>query len=350
MRRLIARAAVPVAAAMSLALAACGSSSPTSSSTGSAAATTGSPVSVSVISYPGSDSSWLAYIAQQQGFFKANDLNVSFVSLQAGPQAMAALVGGSADIGILDTDNMAPLLEKGQKYTLLINAVTNFWALVGNKSLAGKSLAQVVQALKGQGVTAPSVGGTGGRQLDAIFAAYGLPASSVKITADPTNVSLTAGRVQAAMTDTIGACRLTTLGYPEIMNFVDPPQDKSSYPAGVQSLIGLPGLGYWAKSSWAAANPAGVSHFQKAIEQATAWAKNPANTAAEDTLLRNSAFNLATMTSSQWATCVSRVTAAFSNSYTAADAALWQKFVTSQGIASSLPPSSQWLAAGIPQS
>jgi hypothetical protein len=44
------------------------------------------------------------------------------------------------------------------------------------------------------------------------------------------------------------------------------------------------------------------------------------------------------------------VTAAFSNSYTAADAALWQKFVTSQGIASSLPPSSQWLAAGIPQS
>ena len=30
--------------------------------------------------------------------------------------------------------------------------------------------------------------------------------------------------------------------------------------------------------------------------------------------------------------------------------ALWQKFVTSQGIASSLPPSSQWLAAGIPQS
>jgi len=352
MRRLVLRAAVPVAAVMSLALVACGSSSPSSSSasaSGSGGATAGA-VSVSIINYPGSDASWLAYIAQQQGFFKSSNLNVSFVSLQAGPQAMAALVGGSADIGVLDTDNMAPLLAKGQKYTLLINTVKNFWAVVGSKSLAGKSLAQVVQALKGQSVAAPSVGGTGGRQLDAIFSAYGLSSSAVKIVADPTNVSLTAGRVQAAMTDTIGACRLTTLGYPELMNFVNPPAATSSYPVGVQSLIGLPGLGYWAKSSWAAANPTAVGRFQKAIEQATAWAKNPANAKAEDTLLRNSPFNLATMTDSQWATCVSRVTAAFSNSYTADDAATWQKFVSSQGIASSLPPSSQWLAAGIPQS
>ena len=207
MRRLVLRAAVPVAAVMSLALVACGSTASSSSSaaSGSGGATAGA-VNVSIINYPGSDASWLAYIAQQQGFFKSSNLNVSFVSLQAGPQAMAALVGGSADIGVLDTDNMAPLLAKGQKYTLLINTVKNFWAVVGSKSLAGKSLPQVVQALKGQSVAAPSVGGTGGRQFDAIFSAYGLSGSAVKIVADPTNVSLTAGRVQAAMTDTIGAC------------------------------------------------------------------------------------------------------------------------------------------------
>ena len=87
-------------------------SSKSSSSSGSGNSGGSSPISVSVINYPGSDASWLAYIAQQKGFFKANDLNVSFVSLQAGPQAMAALVGGSADIGVLDTDNMAPLLAK----------------------------------------------------------------------------------------------------------------------------------------------------------------------------------------------------------------------------------------------
>jgi ABC-type nitrate/sulfonate/bicarbonate transport system substrate-binding protein len=303
-----------------------------------------------VISYPGSDSSWLAYIAQQQGYFKSNGLNVSFVSLPAGAQATAALVGGSVDIAVLDSNNVAPLLAQGQKYKLLINAVTNFWAIVGNKSLAGKPLSQVVAALKGQSVDVPSVGGTGGRQLQAIFSAYGLSAGAVKLVADPTNASLTSGSVQAAMTDTIGACRLTTLGYPEVMNFVNPPQSKSSYPAGVQSLIGLAGLGYWSTASWADKYPAAVGHFQQAIEQATAWAKNPANAATVASLLRKSAFNLPTLTDSQWATCVGRVTAAFSNSYTASDAATWNKIVKSSGLADSLPPTSQWLATGIPQS
>jgi ABC-type nitrate/sulfonate/bicarbonate transport system substrate-binding protein len=152
------------------------------------------------------------------------------------------------------------------------------------------------------------------------------------------------------MTDTIGACRLTTLGYPEIMNFVDPPEAASSYPAAVQSLIGLPGLGYWTESSWATANPTGVTRFQQAIEQAVAWAKNPANTSTEDSLLRSSPFNIATMTGSQWDTCVARVTAAFNASYPASAAQTWASFLTREGvITSSLPPSSQWLATGIPQ-
>jgi ABC-type nitrate/sulfonate/bicarbonate transport system substrate-binding protein len=264
---------------------------------------------------------------------------------------MAALVGGSVDVAILDTDNMAPLLAKGQKYTLLVNAVTNFWALVGNKSMAGKSLAQVVSELKGQPVAAPSVGGTGGRQLQAIASAYGLSAGSVSLVADPTNASLTAGRVQAAMTDTIGACRLTALGYPEIMNFVNPPDSASSYPAAVRSLIGLPGLGYWAKSSWAAANPTAVTRFQQAIEQAIAWAQNPSNTSAEVSLLRKSPFNLAALSDSQWSACVAKVTAAFNASFSASAASTWADFVTKQGVISgSLPPSSQWLATGIPQS
>jgi ABC-type nitrate/sulfonate/bicarbonate transport system substrate-binding protein len=346
MRKILAAAT----AAAALTLAACSSSASTPPASGGSGGSTTQPVSIRLISYPGSDASWLAYIAQQEGFFKKNNLDVSLVSLQAGPQAMAALVGGSVDMAILDTDNLGPLLTKGQQYTLVVNAVTNFWTLVGNKSMAGKSLSQVMAELKGQSVAAPSAGGTGGRQLEAIAGAYGLSSGSVSLVADPTNASLTAGKVQAAMTDTIGACRLTTLGYPEIMNFVDPPEAASSYPAAVQSLIGLPGLGYWAKSSWATANPTGVTRFQQAIEQAVAWAKNSANTSAEDSLLRSSPFNIATMTDSQWDTCVARVTAAFNASYPASAAQTWNSFLTKQGvITSALPPSSQWLATGIPQ-
>jgi NitT/TauT family transport system substrate-binding protein len=332
------------AVALTIVLTACSSSS----SAHSASST--QPASIRLISYPGSDASWLAYIADKEGFFTKNNVSVSLVSLPAGPQAMAALAGGSVDVAILDTDNMAPLLAKGQKFTLLVNAVTNFWALVGNKSMAMKSLPQVIAALKGQSVAAPSTAGTGGRQLTAIASAYGLASGSVSLVADPANASLTAGRVQAAMTDTIGACRLTTLGYPEIMNFVNPPQTASSYPAGVRSLIGLPGLGYWAKSSWASSNPTAVTRFQQAIEQAIAWAQNSSNTTAEVSLMRSSPFNLASMTDSQWATCVAKVTAAFNASYPASAATTWQNFVTKSGVISgSLPPSSQWLATGIPQ-
>jgi NitT/TauT family transport system substrate-binding protein len=344
MRKILAAAAVAAA----LTLAACSSSATTPTASGGK--NSSQPVSIRLINYPGSDASWLAYIAQQEGFFKKNNLDVSLVSLQAGPQAMAALVGGSVDMAILDTDNMAPLLTKGQKYTLVVNTVTNFWTLVGNKSMAGKSLSQVMAELKGESVAAPSTGGTGGRQLEAIASAYGLSSGSVSLVADPTNASLTAGRVQAAMTDTIGACRLTTLGYPEIMNFVDPPESASSYPAAIRSLIGLPGLGYWAKSSWASANPTAVTRFQQAIEQAVAWAQNSGNTSAEDSLLRSSPFNIATMTDSQWDTCVAKVTAAFNASYPASAAQTWSDFLTKEGvITSSLPSSSQWLAAGIPQ-
>jgi ABC-type nitrate/sulfonate/bicarbonate transport system substrate-binding protein len=216
--------------------------------------------------------------------------------------------------------------------------------------MAGESLATAVAGLKGGSVNAPSLGGTGGRQVQTMATAYGLSTKDVQLVADPTNASLTAGKVKASMTDTVGACRLTALGYPELMNFVNPPADKSSYPAAVQSLIGLAGLGYWSNASWADQHAGAVTGFQKAIEQATTWAKDPANASAVATLLRKSDFNVSALTDSQWSDCVKQGVAAFSNKYTSQDAATWKSIVTSSGIASTLPPTSEWLASGLPQS
>ena len=146
-------------------LAACGSSSGGGSSDGGSG-----NASVKVLQYPGSDVSWLAYIAQKRGYFSQHHLDVSFVSLPAGQQGTAALVGGSVDIAVLDTNNMAPLLAKGQKYSLLVNALTNFQVLVGNKSMAGDSLQKAITSLKGQSVNAPSVAGTGALQVQTLAA------------------------------------------------------------------------------------------------------------------------------------------------------------------------------------
>jgi ABC-type nitrate/sulfonate/bicarbonate transport system substrate-binding protein len=313
--------------------------------TASAAAST-----VKVIEYPGSDVSWLAYIAQQKGFFKENHVSVSFVQLPAGQQATAALVGGGADIAPLDTNNLAPLLAQGQKFSLLVNAVTNFWVLVGSKSMKGDTLKQAMGALKGKSVNAPSVAGTGALQVLQMSKAYGQPKGSVSVVADPTNASLTAGQVQASMTDVVGACRLEALGYPELMNFVNPPETASSYPAGVRSLIGLAGLGYWAPSSWVSSNKSVAKGFQKAIEQAIAWAKAPSNQTALVTMLRKSSFNISALNNQQWSSCVARVASTFNPAYTAQDTLTWGKLVKQEGLASSLPPASHWQFAGLPKS
>jgi ABC-type nitrate/sulfonate/bicarbonate transport system substrate-binding protein len=270
--------------------------------------------------------------------------------LPAGTQATAALVGGSADIAPLDTNNFAPLLAQGQKFELLVNAVTNFWVLVGNKSMKGDTLQQAITKLKGQSVNAPSVAGTGARQVIEMEKAYGLSSTAINLVADPTNASLTAGQVQASMTDVVGACRLEALGYPEIMNFVTPPKPTSSYPAAVQQLIGLSGLGYWAPSSWVSANKATATGFQKAIEEAIHWAKAQVDQKNLAAMLRKSAFNVAALNNKQWSACTSRVASTFNPAYTTHDTSVWNKLVNEEGLASGLPPASQWQFPGLPKS
>jgi ABC-type nitrate/sulfonate/bicarbonate transport system substrate-binding protein len=333
------------AAVLASMLAAC-SSSANSSSDSSAASNDSTPIRV--VEYPGSDISWLAYIAQQRGYFGANHVSVSFTQLPAGQQGTAALVGGSVDIAVLDTNNLAPLLAKGQKFTLLVNAVTNFWVLVGNKSMAGESLKQAITSLKGKSVNAPSVAGTGAQQVLAMATAYGLSKQDIQLVADPTNASLTAGKVAASMTDEVGACRLTAEGYPEIMNFVKPPASPSSYPTDVRELIGLAGLGYWSSSSWASTHKSAVTGFQKSIEQAAMWAKAPGNQATLTAMLRKSSYNLPTLSDSQWSACVRQISGSFNTAYTSQDAATWGHIVKQEGLASSLPPASQWQAPGLP--
>jgi ABC-type nitrate/sulfonate/bicarbonate transport system substrate-binding protein len=330
-----------VIAVLAPALAACSSSGDSGGS--------GATSAIRVVEYPGSDISWLAYVAQQKGYFSTNNIKVTFTQLPAGQQGTAALVGRSVDIAVLDTNNLAPLLAQGQKFTLLVNAVTNFWVLVGNKSLAREPLQQVITGLRGKSVNVPSVAGTGAQQVLALAKAYGLGKSDVHLVADPTNAALTSGKVQASMTDEIGACRLTAEGYPEAMDFINPPASASSYPAAVRQLIGLAGLGYWSSSSWASAHKAAVTGFQKSIEQAAAWAKAPGNQAALATMLRKSSYNLPSLNGSQWSSCVKQIASSFNNAYTPKDTATWAQIVKQEGLASGLPPASQWQAAGLPK-
>lgn len=325
-------------AVLATGLAACGSGSDSG----------GAANRIRLVEYPSSAVSWLAYVAEEKGYFTANNVDVTLTQLPAGQQGTAALVGKSVDIAILDTNNLAPLLSKGQKFTLLSNAVTNYWVLVGEKSASGRTLEAEMKALQGKAVNAPSIAGTGAKQLQALATAYRLDKSKINVVADPTNAALTAGKVQASMTDVIGSCRLTAAGYPQMMNFVDPPQDASSYPSGVQSLIGLAGLGYWSAGDWSNKHAAAVTGFQKAIQQAADWATSASNLDAFATLIRASKkYNLTVLNDAQWTSCVKQVAATYRTVFTAKDTQIWGQLVKQEGLADSLPPASEWQAKGL---
>lgn len=334
-------------AAMTLAASACTSSpSPAAPSTGSGSA---AATSVKILSYPTSGSSWVEYIAQKEGFFAKNGIDADLVSLPAGQQGTAALVGGSIDIGLLDTNNLGPLIAKGGKFTLITNAIQNYWVLMGSKDLSGKSLSDALDGLKGKGIAVPSLGGSGARELQLLLSAYGLSSSSVSMVADPTTTSFLSGRVGGFMNDTLGSCFVAAKGYPTVMNFVDPPEDAASYPADVQKLIGLAGLGFWASNGWLGAHPGFAAKFQKAVAETIAWAQDPSNLDTVAKLFRGSTWDTASLSDSQWTTCTKEVVATFADKYSSSDVSTWNEILKTEGVAA-LPDASQFVDPGVPQS
>lgn len=337
--------ATAFAAAIALTASACGSSTSPASSTSDAAGT----VSVKILSYPTSGSSWVEYIAQKEGFFSKNGIDANLVSLPAGQQGTAALVGGSVDIGLLDTNNLGPLIAKGGKYTLVTNAIQNYWVLMGEKDLSGKSLGDALDGLKGKGIAVPSLGGSGARELQLMLSAYGLSSSDVSLVADPTTTSFTTGRVGGFMNDTLGSCAVAAQGYPTVMNFVNPPQDASAYPADVQKLIGLAGLGFWASNSWLSAHPGFEAKFQKAVAETIAWAQQSSNLATVAKLFRGTTWDFGSLSDSQWTSCTKQVVATFSDKYSSSDVSTWNEILKAEGVAA-LPAASEFIASGVPQS
>lgn len=304
---------------------------------------------VKLLSYSGTAISWLGYLADKEGFFADNGISAEFTELPSGQQAASALIGGSVDITILDPGNAGPLLTQGQGLTLLVNGVTNYWTMVGGADADPSDLGATLDSLDGAVVSAPSTGGSGARMLHVLTDAYGLPRDQFEVVADPTNATLTSGTAAAVMTDTIGACRLNALGYTTVMNFIDPPESASSYPEGVQDLIGLAGLGFWTTPEWAQAHPDAVSGFQKAIEETTAWIQDPANADELAATMRDSDYNVPDLDDAQWADCVTQIAAAYNNSFSQQDADEWSSILQSVDGIPALPATSEWFADGLPQ-
>jgi NitT/TauT family transport system substrate-binding protein len=285
------------------------------------------------------------YLADKEGFFAKNHINIILVQLPAGPQATAALVGGSIDVGQLGIENTAPLLAKGQKMVLIAENNTNYWTIMTSPSLAAQSLKRVLQGLSGKTVSAPSVGGEGGGFVRYLASLYGLSPTAINLTADPSNSAVLSGQSAGAMTDTIGACVLGTHGYKEAFSFSDP--KKSSYPQALNNLMQIPDIGYWVTGSYAAAHAQVLSEFQTAINETIAWSK--ANLGAAAALLEKNrtALGYPSMPTAAYQSCMKQIINEGVTSITRAQVATWSKIVQIEKLSGPLPPTSQWTIKGV---
>jgi NitT/TauT family transport system substrate-binding protein len=112
---------------LATAIAACGpSAAPGASPGASPGAPTASPrpTEINVVSAPNVFLSAL-YVADAEGYFKAENLNVKIVGIQSGTESVAALVSGNAQFGDIGFDDLVGLSNRGEKSLVMVHNILN---------------------------------------------------------------------------------------------------------------------------------------------------------------------------------------------------------------------------------
>lgn len=297
----------------------------------------------------GTATSWPAYVAEQEGFFHKNGLDVQFVSSTSAPSATAALVGGGYDVAVIDLFNTAPLLEQGQNLKL----ITEIWP-IPEVLLAGKSgrkagLGQLMPVPAGTVVSAPSSGGASALEVKYVQEQYGGKASDIKVAADPSGAGLLSGQSKYQWTDPATECVLTARGASLVFDMQNPTGGEPAYPK-IKDLFGLPDNGLWATGSWVSSHQKAIGGLQTAIEQADQWMV--ANPGAAAKLLRGDKdFNAPSLSDTQWQNCVTKISKEYSTAFPPDKVAPWSSVLQQMGVISkALPPLSNWAVSGLPSS
>ena len=137
--------------------------------------------------YPGSLISLYPYLGIDLGFYKQEGLDASTLDLASGPEANAALAGGSIQFVLNTSDNLILAKSRGLAVVSVVgNQTRNFYSLVVRKDLNipdKATLKEVAEALKGRRVGINATGTNGERFVQALLSAGGV---------DPKNVTLVA--------------------------------------------------------------------------------------------------------------------------------------------------------------
>lgn len=262
-RKATALAAVAVSA---VAVAACGSSS---SGGGGGGSSSGGAQSISV-GLPVVDATFIpVWLAQEQGFYKQQGLNVKIVTFQGGADLTKGVVGGSVDLGVNGLGGIMPAVLQGQS----VKVVYGGFDEVSYQWLAAKDIHTVKQAAgKTWGVT--KIGSDTDFMSRYVLVNNGLsPTTGAKIVqgiVSPATAlaALSTGQIQVAALARDNDAPVKAAGYNLIASETE---YTSQYPDHM----------VFAKTSFIDSHATAITKFLRALSEAIAYEKtHPAQTEA----------------------------------------------------------------------
>ncbi len=211
-----------------------------------------------------------AYYAQDQGFFARNGLKTTTQVIPNGAATLAAIVGGSLQIGLGNTLNVAQARVRGLKVSFI--APDYMYARDDPASselvVAEDSPIKTAGDLNGKTIMITSNPSIDSIAVDSWMAANGGDVNSVKYVEshpDLMAAAVAAGRVDAAL---IGNPALGAALAGGTVRVLSRPYDA----IGARVMV----TGYIATDEWASKHPDEIRRFQIAINQAATWAvKSP---------------------------------------------------------------------------
>lgn len=262
--------------AMSVVLAAC-SSSPSPSSEKHFVG------SVSIQDYPGLVQNLLQHVAQKEGFFRQNGVNVTFIPLSSGPAGISALASGSVDLNVNDTDFFLESVAKGQKLEMISGVWGQIFTLMGRQGLAlpnqSKGWRGVVADLKGRTVGVSALGSGTQYAIEELLALDGLSPTSYLTFVGVGGTSGQIAALQTGKVDTVvealeheGQINALGAGSPVIN------MQAGQGPPQLQALTGCY-AGVFGEQSWVNSHPAVVKAFVNSEQEAYSWARDPKHSA-----------------------------------------------------------------------
>lgn len=336
-----------------LVTAACGSSG------GKASTTNGKPMQkVSLQVYSGGGlQSWPIIVAEKEGFFAKSGINAHVVTVNTGPQALAALTSGQLDMVQIDTIQAAPLLAKGKKLGIVMGNNLLDFSLVGGPKLdlPSSQFPASAAALKGKTIGVLALGGV--LQDLAILGLQeaGVPQNSTHYTAISTGglpadvAALKSGQVDAVMTTSNDNLVYEQFGGKVLLDFSKKTPDTTNHPA-VRDLQGITDGGIWATQSWMSGHAVALKGTQLALMEADVWMHDPKNLAALTDIVKGIDGIPDAVPAGQVNQFITDSLALTHAAFPPAGATAEMNFAVKFGLVDTATPTSQYLGGGVPTS